>query len=623
MPPRQEDDTGSLERARRRLYETGTFMDIRRPLAHDGARSVPHEWEKNSLSDIPHRGKRRVHFAGIFFIISFIFFVISLGAAGYLFYFGGNSVSVDKIDIDILGPTAIAGGDTVSLSLTITNRNPVSIENATIEISFPSGTLRADGTLAAYPRYTENIGTLSSGESVTRSVKAIIFVGAVLPISFSFGTDGSNSNFVKKDEYALAISSTPLSVSVDALSETVSGKLLTFTLNVRSNAAVPLDNVILSGTFPFGFSVSESSLPLSGSSFILGTMKPGASRTVTLTGTLSGQDREQRVFHFTVGTSKSSSDQTLSVKYMAQEAAVTITAPFIAASISINGDIRADAVVAPGSLQNATVSYANTLALGVANAEVTVALSGSGIDYDSIRTTNGFYRSSDRAVIFNKDTDPSLAMLAPGASGIGSFTFSTLPSGSPGASPSITFTTSVSGTRIGERNVPEQVSASATKTVKIATAVALSASSLHSSGTIANRGSIPPRAGLETTYTIQLNARNGGSTIADGMVSATLPTYISYTGITAGVGSFSYDSSSRTVSWSIGNLSRGANVEGAFQVSLTPSTSQNGSAPFLTGPFTFSGYDRFAGVQVSASADPVNTETKGDPGYTGERATVQ
>jgi len=543
MPPRQEDDTGSLEKARKRLYEPGSAMDIHRPLTGSSDRSIPHEWEKNSLDNIPPQGKRHVRLAGIFFIASFVFFVVALGAAGYLFYFGGNSVSVDKITVEILGPTTIAGGDIVPLSLTITNRNPVSIENATVEINFPNGTISADGTLSAYPRYTENIGTLASGATVTRSIKAIVFGGAgqalVLPISVSFGTSGSNSVFIKKDTYALAVTSTPLSVSVDTLTETVSGKPITFTLNVRSNATVPLSNVILSSTFPFGFIVSDSSLPLSGSSFILGTLQPGDARTVTLTGALSGQNNEQRVFHFTVGTSKSVSDQTLAVNYMTQDATITITAPFIATSLSINGDTRADIVVAPGSFHNVTVSYANTLPTSVTNAEIAISLSGSVIDYDSIRTANGFYRSVDRTVVFNRDTDPSLSKLAPGASGIGSFTFSTLPAGSSVVTPSMTFTTSVSGTRVGESNVPEQINASTVKTVKIATAIALLSSSLHSSGPISNSGPIPPRAGQATTYTIQLSARNGGSTIADGIVSATLPSYVSYTGITAGTGTFS------------------------------------------------------------------------------------
>jgi hypothetical protein len=73
----------------------------------------------------------------------------------------------------------------------------------------------------------------------------------------------------------------------------------------------------------------------------------------------------------------------------------------------------------------------------------------------------------------------------------------------------------------------------------------------------------------------------------------------------------------------MGNVAQNSNVQGSFQVSFTPSTSQKGSVPALTGQATFSGYDRFAGVQVSATADPATTETTQDPGYTSANATVQ
>ncbi len=627
MPLRPEDDIGSLEKARERLYEPDAALHTRPPLAASGKRALPHGWEEHPFLNIPHRGKRRVRLAGVFFIIAFLFFIVSLGAAGYFFYFGGNAVSVDKITIDILGPTTVAGGDTVSLSLTITNKNPVSIEDATIEIDFPNGTRSADGALTAYPRYTENLGLLASGATVTRSIKAVIFGGAgqtlILPVSFSYGTGGSTTSFMKKSSYALSISSTPLSVSVDTLAETVSGKPLTFTLLVRSNATVPLDNVVLTGAFPFGFTVTDSSLPLSGSSFLIGTIQPGASKTITLTGTLTGQDSEQRVFHFTVGTAKMPGDQTLAVTYMTQDATVTIVAPFITATLALNGDTKQDVVVTPGAYQSATVSYVNTLSTSVTNATVAITLSGSAIDYGSIRTERGFYRSTDHTIIFSKDTDPSLATLAPGASGIGAFTFSTLPAGMLAPAPTVRFTISVSGTRVGQSNVPEQVSASVTRTMKVVTTVAFSASSLHTSGSLGNSGPIPPRADKATTYTIVWNARNEGSTVAGGTASAVLPSYISYTGLTAGSGSFSYDSGSRTVSWNIGDIAQGGSVQGSFQVSFIPSTSQKGSAPTLTSEVTFSGYDRFAGVQVGASAGLVTTETKGDPGYIGANAIVQ
>jgi hypothetical protein len=136
-------------------------------------------------------------------------------------------------------------------------------------------------------------------------------------------------------------------------------------------------------------------------------------------------------------------------------------------------------------------------------------------------------------------------------------------------------------------------------------------------------GPIPPRADQATTYTIVWNTQDEGSAVAGGTVSTVLPSYVSYTGLTAGTGSFLYDKGSRTVSWSTGNLAQGAGTYGAFQVSLTPSTSQTGTAPILTGTASFSGYDRFAGVRVSATAVPVTTETVGDPGYVGTNAIVQ
>ncbi|HQT82589.1 MAG TPA: hypothetical protein PLW99_00315 [Candidatus Paceibacterota bacterium] len=624
-----EDDTSSLERAREHLYTPATgSAGLRRPLPAPDEEELPHEWAGEPLQEIAsHKGKRHVRLASIFLGAAFAFFLVSLAIAVYVFYVGGNSVSVDKVSVNVQGPTTIAGGDIVPLSLTITNTNSSAIENATVEIDFPNGTRSAANVLTTYPTYTENLGTIGSGETVTRSVKAVLFGSSgqalTLPISFSYGTAGSNAVFVKKSSYSLTVSSTPLSVSVQTLSETVSGQPLTLTLIVNSNATVPLSNVVLTGNLPFGFQVTSSSVPLNNSSFLLGTLAPGASKTITLTGTLAGQDGEQRVFTFTVGTANTPGNQSLAVTYMSQQAAVSITAPFINTTLAINGNSSPNVVLAPGSPQNVTLSYTNTLPTSITNASVSIALSGAAIDYNSVQTTNGFYNSVNHTVIFSKDTDPSLALLSPGATGVGVFTFSTLPTSASVASPAATFGISVSGTRLGQTNVPEQVSAFATQTAKVTTTVALSASALHTSGPLATVGPIPPVAGQATTYTVVWGVQDKGSAVAGGTVSATLPSYVTYTGATAGAGSFSYDNSSRTVTWSVGDLTQGGNAQGAFQVSLTPSTSQKGGAPALTGAASFTGYDRFAGVQVSATADPATTETQGDPGYVSTNSIVQ
>lgn len=617
-PIPERDTTGALEDARHKLYDAGETPTVeRQPLSVSGDPKLPHAWEDTPALAQTLGAAPSIRWAGTFFSFALVFFLVSVGVAGYFFYFGSNSVSSDKIDLTIQGPTTIAGGDTVPLKLTIVNKNPVAIENAVIQIDFPESTRNASNTLEAYPRYTENLGRIESGETVTRSLRAVLFGGAgqtvTLPASFSYTTTGTNANFKKKASYTLGISTTPLELSLNTLSETVSGKPITFSLTVRSNATLPLENVVLAGTFPFGFSVTSSSVPLTGSSFLLGTMAPGSSKTVTLTGVLSGQEQEERVFHFDVGTAKSRTDTALAVTYMKQEAAVTLTAPFINTSLVINGDSSATPILKADTSQNVTLSYTNTLSTPVNNLSVGVTLSGSAVDYSSITSTQGFYRSSDRTIVFSQDADPALASFAPGASGLGSFSFNTLPSA--GASPTVVFTISIAGIRQGQSNVPEEVKSSLTRTAKVVTSTTLAAAALHNSGPISNSGPIPPKPDEPTTYTLEWTVRNPGSAVADGSVTTILPGYVTYTGKTAGLGTFAYDPTMRKVTWRIGDLPQGGSVKGYFQVSLLPSTSQIGGAPLLTNFASFGGHDRFAGVSVRAVADAVNTETISEAGY--------
>src|SRR3989344_1810200 len=629
MPPPADarEELGALERVREGLYAPKPLpAPPRSPLVR--AREVlPRVW-KGSGPPAPPLSREHSRLASRFLMGAGAFFFISLAIAGYFLYFGGNSVSVNHIDLAVEGPSTIAAGDTVPLLLTITNRNPVAIEDATVEITFPEGTRKADDVLIPMLVYSENLGTLASGETVTRSIRVVVFGSAgstlTLPISLSYGASGSSATFVKKDAYPLAISSTPLSASVDTVAESVAGKPFTITVQARSNATVPIDHVIVAGTFPFGFSLTSSSIPaVAGSNFVLGTMAPGESKTITLSGSLDGQNGEDKVFHFSIGVGKDANASTPAVSYMTQEARVAITAPFIETALTLNGAPLASATIAPGKQQQVTVSYTNNLSTSLTNATVAVTLSGAAVDYASIRSTNGFYRSSDHTILFSRDTGPGLSSLAPGARGVGSFTFMTAPSATFGRAPSVTFTTSVSGTRVGQSNVPAEVSASLVQTVKATTAIVLSAASTYKSGPLTNSGPIPPKVDSTTSYTVTWSLVDTGSAVANGVVSATLPSYITYTGAKSGQGAIVFDSKSRTVTWSAGDLPAGASSKASFQVALKPSTSQKGVAPALTGTATFSGYDRFAGAAITATVDPVTTETTSDSGYNPGNATVQ
>jgi len=106
-------------------------------------------------------------------------------------------------------------------------------------------------------------------------------------------------------------------------------------------------------------------------------------------------------------------------------------------------------------------------------------------------------------------------------------------------------------------------------------------------------------------------------------VRMTLPSYVSFTGLTNPTGSITYNDSTRTVQWTVGDLASGASSQAAFQISFLPSSSQENSSPPLVGNQNLTGTDRFTQTGVSATAGSLSTQAPNDPAYTQSDGIVQ
>jgi hypothetical protein len=268
----------------------------------------------------------------------------------------------------------------------------------------------------------------------------------------------------------------------------------------------------------------------------------------------------------------------------------------------------------------------NTLATAVTNAHVSVRLSGNGFDPSSVTSGSGFYRSSDTTVIFDPTTNPALARLQPGDTGQGTFSLRSTAASQLASvrAPSIVLQVSVAGQRLSETNVPETLTSTLTRTVKVGTNLALTSRIVHTTGPFANSGPFPPQANSETTYTVEYTFANTGNTVAGATVSAALPAYVRYTGKTSpSDGSVTYNDTTRTVTWTAGDVASGATKAVAFQVGFTPSTAQQGSSPVLLFAQQVSGVDRFTQHQISGTVPALTTQLQGDSGYSGADGTVK
>ena len=123
-----------------------------------------------------------------------------------------------------------------------------------------------------------------------------------------------------------------------------------------------------------------------------------------------------------------------------------------------------------------------------------------------------------------------------------------------------------------------------------------------------------------TTYVINWEIKNYFSDARNTRVRAILPESVSLTGQILPQdesSNFSFDSVSREIVWSAGDILAGTGVNGdpvslSFQVSLTPSVSQKGLSAQLIGQVHISGENQFTNTIITSQDSGVNTSLPDD-----------
>jgi hypothetical protein len=157
-------------------------------------------------------------------------------------------------------------------------------------------------------------------------------------------------------------------------------------------------------------------------------------------------------------------------------------------------------------------------------------------------------------------------------------------------------------------------------TIKVNSGLAISQKVFYKNSEIANSGFVPPKVGASTTYTVNWEIKNYFSDAKNVKVKATLPQGVSLTGKIMPqneTANFSYDSASREIVWSAGDILSGTGVNGdpvtlSFQVSLIPTLSQKGSVVPLIGQVQIFGENQFTNTIITAQDSGVDTSLPDD-----------
>lgn len=587
-----------------------------------------------------------------FLLGAVVFFVGAIGFFTYYFTFGGGSsaTSPGNIDISVAGPPQVAGGVPTELQVVVANRNNIPLKLAELVITYPEGTRSPADFTTDLPTQRIPLGTIDAGGSRQGTVSAV-FAGdegkhASVKIELEYRIGGSSALFAASSEYNLVFSSSPLSIAVDGNTDTISGQPVELSVTVASNANAPVADVLLSAQYPFGFKFSSATpAPTSPGLWQLGTLSPGQRQTITIRGTLAGEQGDDRVFHFSAGTRKDKSATSIDTTLSDHLFHMTISKPFLGLTVAVNGSSGKNVIVSPGDIVNVSLGWQNNLPTAITNAIIVARLSGVQIDGAGVHSTDGFYRSSDGVVIWDKTTTNGLfSNLAAGAHGTVGFSFQIPTSEALKGvqNPRLDISINAAGNRVSETGVPQNLQATTNQKITLASDLTLDARGLYYSNPFGSTGPMPPKAGSETTYAIVFTVTNTTSKITDASLTATLPSYVRWIGIYSPPSEqVTFNQSDSTLTWHLGDIAANAGLNGtqprqtAIAIGLTPSTFQIGQEPILLQNISLSGIDTIKADALRATnpgviitptvlktADNVTTNISGDQGFSAANATV-
>lgn len=649
MPPQSpsEHDKEKIERLRRAMYSRSLSQRLkdreRRALGQSG--EIVGEDFVEPAEEIASTviAPRMIGFTrkALWWLLgaSIIFFLGAVSFFGYYFLIGGGSLAAapGNIGISVAGPPQIEGGTPTELQVIVQNRNKVSLELADLIVTYPEGTRSPTDFVTDLPSQRISLGTIEPGGTRQGTVSAV-FAGhegehADVKVELEYRIQGSSAIFVTATGYDVVFSSSALSLAVDGNTETISGQPVELVVSISSNANAPVRDVLLSAQYPFGFKFSSASpAPLTNGVWEIGDLSPGQKRTVTIRGTLAGEQGDDRVFHFSAGTRTSEATSVIETSLAANTFPISISKPFLGLSVSVGGAAGSNVTVSPGDNVVVSIAWQNNLPTAVTDAVIVAKLSGIVIDGATVHTIDGFYRSSDEIMIWDKTTSGGkLANLTPGARGSVGFSFQ-MPKGEALkdiVNPRLNLSINAAGKRISETGVPENLQASASQKITLASELGFTAQGLYYANPFGSVGPMPPKAGSETTYAMVFTVTNTTNRISGAKVTAHLPPYVRWVGIySPSSENISFNQNDGTVTWNLGTVEPGAGLQGvsprqaAIAIGFTPSTSQIGQEPPLLQSISFSGTDEATNAPITRTVKNVTTNIQGDPGFSSANSTV-
>jgi len=261
-------------------------------------------------------------------------------------------------------------------------------------------------------------------------------------------------------------------------------------------------------------------------------------------------------------------------------------------------------VIAPGKSHQLDVTVRNTGDIAIGTLRIHIPIDTSVISQSGIRSRNGGRVSGGEYIYTPKTVSLDLGESTSFSIEVPVLSFPT------GGGPTLKLSPYVTAAIPEIPGTTYRSPASNTGDLRVGGNVSLSTELRYytNEGDQLGRGPLPPQVGKETKYWALLKVQNGSSDLKDVIVTAKVPAGVVWTGrssVSHGR-DVTYNSSSRTMSWSLGTLPAFTQAGINFELSLTPSSAQLGTSPLMLNTVSLSATDSYIDEPIKRSAGAVS-----------------
>lgn len=561
-----------------------------------------------------------------FIVFMFIFFFF-VGASFYTYVNltqGTNTISTNKIDIKVTGPVSVKSGEVSEFIVDITNNNTSELILSDLVIQYPKGSRSSVNKEQDLTFERIEVGTIKPGQTI-RQKNSVVFFGEQnvkknIKYSYEFNINDSSTVFKTEKEIGVIISGSPVSLSVDNVEEISNNQELSFNINLSSNTEEILKNIQLRVEYPFGYRLTESlPKPISdNNTWSFSNVSPLASTTIKLKGKFTGEVNVDKNFRFILGIEDPNTKEMLTV-LSTQDSQVSIRKPFVTSSLLIDGDSRDNKPVTYDQNFKSDLIITNNLSEPITDVVVEVMIGGVLVDRRSINSTDGFYDSNRDVLFWDKSLNANLTKLAPGESRELSFNIRTIKSSDSLIKTlrrSVSdITVNVKAQRLSENRVPENVSVSTKRQLRLQT------DSVFVSNLSYVKGVYAPEIGKESSFRYTGSISNTANTLKDVVFTAKLPPNSSWKNVYSSsipANSIKYNQSTRVITISLGDVEAGSGIdkktkEFYFDIGFIPTLTQKGQYPVTIISPSVTGTDSFTGIKLNLDNNSMTTKlTQGE-----------